>query len=150
MGRALREMERELDSCHHDFSGHSQETVSATLSKLKRRGMVKTKGPKKKTIWFITKHGRAHFRTTNMGEDLPPKDGKIRLVLYDIPEEKASYRVWLRHRLFVCDYTFLQKSVWLGTRPLPKELLKGLKERGLTSYVHVVGLEKFLDGAADD
>lgn len=139
-----------LDSCRHDFSGHSQETISATLSKLKRKGMVKTKGAKRKTVWLVSKHGKTHFQNINVKDNLPPKDGKIRLVIYDIPEKKASYRAWLRNKLSVCGYTFLQKSVWSGTRPLPKELSEGLKERGLTSHVHVVGLERFRESMADD
>lgn len=144
LGKSLREIERRVESCRHDFSLHSRGTVSATLSRLKKKGMVITSGPKKKAVWFITTRGKSHFKEMIVGDDLPPEDGKIRLVIYDIPEEMASQRVWLRNRLSACEYTCLQKSVWLGTRPLPKELRSELKDRKLLSYIHVVGLEGFL------
>lgn len=144
LGRSIREAERLAESCPHDFSLHSRDTVSVTLSRLKKKGMVVNRGPKKKTIWSITTRGKSHFKDRLVGGDLPPSDGKIRLVVYDIPEGMASMRVWLRKRLLACDYSYLQKSVWLGNRPLPKELLDELKERKILSFIHVVGLEKSL------
>lgn len=100
-----------------------------------------SRGPKKKTVWLITKRGRAHFRSHKSEGDLPPEDGKIRLVIYDIPEKMALQRIWLRNRLTACDYRYLQKSVWMGTRPLPEKLRTEFKERGISSFIHIVGLE---------
>ncbi len=74
---------------------------------------------------------------------LPPKDGKPRLVIFDIPEDERGHRDWIRSRLLSCDYVPLQKSVWFGKRPLPQELLKELKDRNITRYIHVMGLEDF-------
>src|SRR3989344_6198709 len=140
-GRSLREIERHTQACTHDFSMHSRRVVSATFSKMKQRGLVIAHGPKKKTVWRITARGKQHFKQMNIDHSLPPKDGKIRLVIYDIPQKMNTHRVWLRTRLLVCEYALLQKSVWIGIRPLPKELRNELKERGILSYIHVVGLE---------
>jgi len=146
LGRALRSIDRILDRCTHDFSLRSKETISSTLSRMRSRGLIVRSGSKKKAIWHITKGGKKHFRVcTDL--NLPSEDGKIRLVIYDIPEEAASQRVWLRNRLLACDYTYLQKSVWLGNRPLPKELRDELKERKIFSYVYVVGLEGAFEGS---
>lgn len=148
----MRRVENRAASCPHDFSLRSKESISASLSFLKNKGLVRTKGPKKKTIWFITAKGKQHFRAmdTKMGEDdLPPEDGKIRLVIYDIPEEMYTRRMWLRNRLSACDYRYLQKSVWVGTRPLPQKLRNELKERGLLRYVYIVGLDEH-PGASKD
>lgn len=38
LGRSLRELERQAESCPHDFSLRSRETLSATLSRLKKEG----------------------------------------------------------------------------------------------------------------
>lgn len=145
LGRQLRDLEEEAARCPHDFSSYSREAVSSALSNMKQKGWVTSRGPKKKTIWAITKRGRAHFKTRKIGEKLPLEDGKIRLVIYDIPEKMASQRTWLRNRLTECDYRYLQKSVWVGTRPLPKELRDEFKERHLQSFIHVVGLEGLFD-----
>lgn len=144
LGRAIRDVERKADSCPHDFSGHSGSAISVTLSRLKKRGFVSIRGVQKKVVWQITVGGRRHFVNTSKENLLPPKDGKIRLVIYDIPEGKASQRAWLRNKLAACDYAYLQKSVWLGTRPLPKDFQKELRVREILSCIHVVGLEGFL------
>ena len=62
--------------------------------------------------------------------------------LFDVPEERKAERDWLRAELLSCDYTPLQKSVFLGLRPLPAVLLEELKSKDLLSHIHVVGLEK--------
>ena len=143
LGRSIREAERLLEKCPHDFSLHSRETISNTLSRLKRKGLIKKTGPPKQTIWRITRAGKNHFIATKRVPifSLPPKDGKMRLVLFDIPENERDKRDWLRPRLLSCDYTPLQKSVWVGERPLPQELRKELDEKGIGRYIHVVGLE---------
>ncbi len=143
--RSLREMERQIETCPHDFSAYSKETVSATLSRLRKKGAVAVSGPKRKTLWFITARGKAHFQNMKVEKELPAEDGKVRLVVYDIPEDMKSQRVWLRNRLVACEYDYLQKSVWTGTRPLPKKLREELKERKILPYVHVVGLEGFVN-----
>ena len=148
LGRSIRELEQIAAKCPHDFSLKSRETVSATLSRLKRKGMVGLKRkPRQKLLWQITAAGKRHFKTMRKEKiplDLPPKDGKVRLIIFDIPENERQKRDWLRLRLLSCDYTSLQKSVWVGERPLPREMLKELKTRGIAPYIHVVGLEEAL------
>ena len=143
LGQVLREVERLVAKCPHDFSRRSPESVSVALSRLKQRGFVVRNGPRKKTIWRITAAGRRHFRSEHefKGLRLPSEDGKIRLVLFDVPEKMRGERAWLRSRLLSCDYSPLQKSVWTGTRALPDKLQEELKYRKLDSYVRVVGLE---------
>lgn len=147
LGRSIREVERQAAECPHDFSLRSRETISVTLSGLKRKGFVTRRGPKRKTVWKITAMGKRHFESAQ-GVDrfvLPPEDGKMRLVIFDIPEDERGKRNWLRVRLLSCDYAPLQKSVWMGKRPLPKELLKDLKSTGIIRFVHVVGLDETSD-----
>ena len=142
LGRTLYEIQRVAGHCPHEFSGHSTGTVASTLSRLKKQGLVARDRAKRKIIWRISEIGKHHFETVaEKLAGLPPEDGKIRLVIFDIPEQERVKRNWLRTRLLACDYTTLQKSVMLGTRPLPKRLLNELKERELSSYVRVVGLE---------
>jgi len=139
--QSIRKTEEKILRCRHDFSLRSAKTISATLSRLKRKGLVAISGSKKKAVWNITVIGKRHF-AARKGWLLPAEDGKIRLVMFDIPEGEKSKRDWLRLQLIACDYGHLQRSVWIGTRPLPEELLQELKKRGLNSYVHIVGLEE--------
>lgn len=140
LGRAIREVERLADKCPHDLSLRSRKTVSVALSRLKRKGLVTGSGPRKKTLWKITSAGRQHFSKMD-GDRLPPKDGKTRLVVFDIPEEERSKRTWLRRRLLACGYFPIQKSVWAGERMLPEKLRQELKTMGIAQCVHILGLE---------
>ena len=63
------------------------------------------------------------------------------IVVFDVPEKRKKWREWLRGELCFLGFKKVQKSVWLGTRPLPKGLRTELKERRIFSHVHVVGLE---------
>lgn len=55
--------------------------------------------------------------------------------MYDIPHEKKKERDWFRRQLKNFDYTMIQKSVWVGPSPLPKDF---------RDYVELIGLRKQL------
>lgn len=50
------------------------------------------------------------------------------LLIYDIPEEMKKERDWFRRQLVNFGFIMIQKSVWVGPSPLPKEFLDYLKE----------------------
>lgn len=140
--QSLRDTRELLDKCPHDFSCHSPQTVSVTLHRMKKQKLVSFNGPNRKAVWHITHEGRKHFKNVKSGNefDLPPKDGKTRIVVFDIPENRRRDRNWLRVELYSCAYSPLQRSVFIGTRPLPAKLLEELKMRELLSHVHIIGV----------
>ena len=73
--------------------------------------------------------------------ELPEKDGVIRLVIFDIPEKERKKRLWLRLELLACDYGLLQKSVWVGYCPLPKDFLDSLEYLNLRPYVQIFSIK---------
>jgi CRISPR-associated endonuclease Cas2 len=50
------------------------------------------------------------------------------IVMYDIPSDKKKERDWFRRQLIKFGYIMIQKSVWVGPSPLPKDFLDYLKE----------------------
>ena len=48
--------------------------------------------------------------------------------MYDIPEVRKAEREWLRWHLKKFGYVLIQKSVWMGPSPLPKDFLDYIKE----------------------
>ena len=50
------------------------------------------------------------------------------LLIYDIPEPMKKERDWFRRHLIEFGYIMIQRSVWVGPSPLPKEFLEYLKE----------------------
>lgn len=50
------------------------------------------------------------------------------IVMYDIPHDMKKERDWFRRHLIKFGYIMIQKSVWVGPSPLPKNFLDYLKE----------------------
>lgn len=50
------------------------------------------------------------------------------IVIYDIPEKFKKERDWFRRQLIKFGFIMIQKSVWVGPSPLPKNFLDYLKE----------------------
>lgn len=53
------------------------------------------------------------------------------IVMYDISSEKTSERNWFRRQLVSFGYVMIQRSVWVGPSPLPKEFVAYVKSIGL-------------------
>ncbi len=50
------------------------------------------------------------------------------IVMYDIPYDLKKERDWFRRNLIKFGYVMIQKSVWVGPSPLPKDFLEYLTE----------------------
>ncbi|PIP68910.1 CRISPR-associated endonuclease Cas2 [Candidatus Nomurabacteria bacterium CG_4_9_14_0_2_um_filter_32_10] len=50
------------------------------------------------------------------------------IIIYDIPENLKKERDWFRRHLIKFGYIMIQRSVWVGPSPLPKDFLDYLKE----------------------
>jgi len=106
------------------FKNYSQNCLSGTLSYIRKTGfiehsdaglMITLKGQKyiKKKIDSLKQF---HFK---FDQNAP----KNLIVMFDIPETKKAEREWLRWHLKKFNYSMIQKSVWVGPSPLPKEFL---------------------------
>ena len=134
--------------CRHHFTPKQQRSISSILSRLRKEGLVARDGTRKQSVWHITRRGHGHVQSlAEMAEVLPhhkqilpKKDGKVRIVIFDIPESERRKRAWLRAQLVACDFGQLQKSVWTGTRPIPETLIADIESLGLGSYIHVMGI----------
>lgn len=136
-----------LDDRRYPSVKIAKHTISTLLCRLRKEGLVASAGSKRNTEWTITAKGKKRLqetssRTFTTDYELPPKDNVIRLVSFDIPEKQRKKRDWLRTTLVACDYDILHKSVFIGKRPLPEEVIEKIETLGLTSCVHIVGLNK--------
>jgi len=64
------------------------------------------------------------------------------LVMFDIPETKKAEREWFRFHLRRFNYEMIQKSVWVGPAPLPKDFLDYVKEIKLKKCIKTFKLAK--------
>jgi DNA-binding transcriptional regulator PaaX len=124
----------------------AKHTLSSTLHRLKKRGLVTCARHKTNAHmqWKITKKGRVFLGRISAFEkesyDLVPEDGIVRIVTFDIPEKIRGKRDWLREQLFACGYHLLQRSVFTGTRPLPDTFIRRADDMKIGRYLHIASL----------
>ncbi len=102
---------------------------------------------KKEGKFFINKKGKellkenkkTFLKNFNVIENNGPKN---LLLLYDIPEDMKNKRDWFRRTLIKFGFIMIQRSVWVGPSPLPKEFLKYIKSIGLKDNIKIFKLEK--------
>lgn len=64
------------------------------------------------------------------------------IVMYDVVDNRKKERDWFRRHLKKFDYIMIQKSVWVGPSPLPKDFLDYIKEIKLHVHVKTFKLAK--------
>jgi len=125
-----------------DGENFSRDKLSRSLSKLQQYGLVQRTGPKKKSTWNITKLGQQFVKDAHATKIKPEEDGILRIVMFDIPEKAAAKRRWLRRELLYLNYKMLQKSVWIGKTPMPKEFLQNIKILDLQKNINIFAVNK--------
>lgn len=118
----------------------SPRTFSTVLWRLRQQGLVARRGSPK-AHWSLTPEGRAILENPRLEDpfaELPSPDRVPRLVIFDIPERDRKKRDAVRQELTACDFHALQKSVWLGYRPLPDDFLELLDTLDLRKHVHIL------------
>ena len=113
----------------------------ATLHNLQKEGLVSRAHKNKKDVWTITAHGEEYVHLVEE-EELPPEDGKTRIFSFDVPENEKHKRNRLRQLLEASDYKMLQKSLWVGRRPLPEKVIEKITEMDLAQYIHLFETSK--------
>lgn len=117
-------------------------TIRTNLRRLIKDGLI-AKDPKQK-VYCLTDDGKKFVSyIQNRYLILKKKwDGKLRIVIFDIPEKKKHWRRLIREELLLMNYQQLQKSVYVGKYPLPESFCREMEEAGLGSYVFIFTIDK--------
>ncbi|MFA6301008.1 MAG: CRISPR-associated endonuclease Cas2 [Candidatus Paceibacterota bacterium] len=75
-----------------------------------------------------TKNRKKSFYNVTFVSPFNKNTPKNLIVMYDIPHNMKKERDWFRRHLIKFGYVMIQKSVWVGPSPLPKDFLAYLKE----------------------
>ncbi|MEW5805531.1 MAG: hypothetical protein AB1721_02315 [Patescibacteria group bacterium] len=134
LGRLLFGLDKPRSEMNESDYEKYKRIFSATLTRLKLKGYVSKEGRTKMAVWKVSQAGEALLRRA--ADDLPQEDGVLRLFIFDIPENLKQYRDWIRFELVSSGYRLLQKSVWLGERPLSKGFLQELVDKDLFQFIH--------------
>jgi len=85
----------------------------------------------------LTEVGR-EFILLSKSEDEIEWDGKWRIVIFDIPEDKRKIRNVFRSRLKLWDFKPWQKSVWASKKNVTSKLRNLIKELEIDNWVLVI------------
>lgn len=122
---------------HSAHENAKTQSIRNTLDRLKKLGLVTRdetgwSGTNEAEIWLQgTEPVLRHlFRRT---EKLRKKKKDL-IIIFDIPEKQKRKRDWLRVELIAMGFEQMQKSVWFGPGPLPKEFVDRIKELELLEF----------------
>jgi len=120
----------------------NKNSYRSTVSRLHKKGLVE----KKNGRWIITKAGKKYVKENKrlLNFNSPFKKGvsKNLLLMFDVPESRQNERKWLREHLKKFEYFMIQKSVWVGPSPLPKDFVSYLKKIKLNPCIKTFKLAK--------
>lgn len=125
------------------FNHYKKSTVSMSLYRLNKKGYLKREGD----AWLLTSEGERYarekyFKFERFASPFAKGSKRDLLVMFDVPEERRNYREWLREQLKEFGYVMIQRSVWVGPSPLPKEFKHYLKKLNLDKSIKTFKLAK--------
>ena len=125
------------------LSSHKYKSLKSGISHLKKKQYIE----KKDSGWFLTPKGKKYVKKkynslTQFNSPFSKNDPKNLLIMFDIPETKKAEREWLRWHLKKFNFVMVQKSVWRGPSPLPKEFLDYIKKIGLQENLKMLKVSK--------
>lgn len=122
---------------HEYFKGCNRHSIVCTLNRLKKEGLVEEIKVDNKEIYRLTTKGKIKIFYSFVNHK-PKWDGKWRMVIFDIPEQKKKLREIFRSRLKDLGFERMQNSVWVTPNDV-QGVIKLLTEAfELDNYVHFV------------
>ena len=115
------------------------------LVNLKRDGLIVATHDAKEVGWSLSQKGiRELAKLQQQPEIRYPKhtSQSVIVISYDIPEKYRVTRGWLRSILKLLDFKMLHQSVWIGKTEIPESLLTDLRERKISTFVHIFTVGK--------
>ena len=118
-------------------------SIYTALFRLQKQGLVLNS----RGNWSLTQDGENftksffRFHSKHTSQRLPNIDNTKRIVIFDIPEKEREKRDWIRIELLYHEYKPLQKSVWLGRRPLLPQFIENIEFLGLSDCVHIFSVK---------
>ncbi|MES2223761.1 MAG: hypothetical protein V4469_02390 [Patescibacteria group bacterium] len=125
------------------FESQNKQSLKSSFYRLSRGGYIE----KEASGWRLTETGKKYLKSDHsnyktFSSPFKKESPKNLIVIFDIPEERRSERDWFRSHLRRFDYLMIQRSVWVGPSPLPKEFQDYLKKLKLKSCLKTFKLSK--------
>lgn len=127
----------------YERSGRKR-TFRQFVSYLKGCGYIKIPEGKSVSYFQLTEKGRqkALVGKTKAAKWPLRKDGKMNMLMYDIPKKKQQVRHAFRSALEFLGYQMFQKSVWVSEKDVLTETERAVREYGLEDCINLFVIEK--------
>lgn len=108
------------------------------IRRLRKEGLIEKEKDldQNKIILKLTQKGKNYIQIESALNN-EKWDGKWRLVIFDIPENKRRLRNTLRQKLKEWGFQYWQKSLWASKKDVTKPLREFIHELGLSDFVLV-------------
>ncbi|HWO96994.1 MAG TPA: phenylacetic acid degradation operon negative regulatory protein PaaX [Bacillus sp. (in: firmicutes)] len=119
--------------------GHNEQSVRAAISRMNKQGWVTARKEKNKSYYYLTEQGinRMEEAAERIFKLQPQKwDGKWRILMYSIPEEKRSLRDEMRQELIWSGFGSMANSCWVSPNILEKQVYAIIEKYNISPYVH--------------
>ncbi|MBI2596559.1 CRISPR-associated endonuclease Cas2 [Candidatus Daviesbacteria bacterium] len=114
-------------------------SLSQALRRLREGGLIEQTKVKDDVIIKLTQAGKELISDNYEEKDW---DGKWRIVIFDIPEQKRIIRNLFRRNLKKWGFKHLQKSVWVSKRNVFDKLELYIKDLGIEKWVVVMEVNR--------
>lgn len=112
-------------------------TLAQALKRLREKGLInEDRMDTNKVVFKLTEVGKDILGLDEFNEKT--WDGKWRIVIFDIPEQKRLIRDLFRRNLKKWGFKHLQKSVWISKRNIFGKLTSYIKDLGIEKWVIVM------------
>ncbi|WP_186670995.1 phenylacetic acid degradation operon negative regulatory protein PaaX [Sporosarcina sp. BP05] len=118
--------------------GHNEQSVRVAVSRMMKQGWLQSEKQGNKSYYFLTARGEARIEEAAIRIfKLNPTnwDGKWRMLMYTIPEEKRQIRDELRKELLWSGFGSFSNGCWISPNNLEKEVDFLIEKYEIQSYV---------------
>ncbi|MBM7649138.1 phenylacetic acid degradation operon negative regulatory protein [Bacillus ectoiniformans] len=118
--------------------GHNEQGVRVAVSRMVKQGWIQSEKQGNKSFYFLTGRGvnRIEEAAKRIFKLNPHEwDGKWRILMYTIPEEKRSVRDELRKELLWSGFGSFSNSCWISPNNLEKEVQSLINKYEISEYV---------------
>ncbi len=129
----------EMTETIESLGGHKY-AITRSLKGLEEAGLIETHNSGQQNYSRLTREGKRKAHSLTLENDtaiLPAWDGKWRIVLLDVAEDRKSEREGLRYLLKKAGFFLLKNSVWISPYPLEHLFINIKKDLGLTTEIMI-------------
>ncbi|WP_342605689.1 phenylacetic acid degradation operon negative regulatory protein PaaX [Peribacillus sp. FSL E2-0159] len=118
--------------------GHNEQGVRVAVSRMVKQGWIQSEKQGNKSYYFLTDRGVQRMdEAANRIYKMKPNewDGKWRILMYTIPEDKRQLRDDLRKELLWSGFGSFSSGCWISPNDLEKQINRLIEKYDIKEYV---------------